>query len=44
MAETAGDILVETLIAWGVDTALGMPGDGFNGAMEASPSVRRASW
>src|SRR5687768_14744311 len=35
MAETAGDILVETLIAWGVDTVFGMPGDGINGVMEA---------
>ena len=35
MAETAGDILVDTLIAWGVDTVFGMPGDGINGVMEA---------
>src|SRR5918999_2634925 len=35
MAETAGDILVETLIAWGVDTVFGMPGDGINGVMES---------
>ena len=35
MAETAGDILVETLVAWGVDTVFGMPGDGINGIMEA---------
>src|SRR5688572_6471734 len=35
MAQTAGDILVETLIAWGVDTVFGMPGDGINGVMEA---------
>ena len=35
MAKTAGDILVETLIAWGVDTVFGLPGDGINGVMEA---------
>src|SRR5918994_1886166 len=35
MAQTTGDILVETLIAWGVDTVFGMPGDGINGVMEA---------
>jgi pyruvate dehydrogenase (quinone) len=35
MAETAADILVETLIAWGVDTIFGLPGDGINGIMEA---------
>ncbi len=35
MSETAGDILVETLIAWRVDTIFGMPGDGINGVMEA---------
>jgi thiamine pyrophosphate-dependent acetolactate synthase large subunit-like protein len=25
MAETAGGVLVDTLIAWGVDTIFGMP-------------------
>jgi len=35
MAKTAGDILVETLLAWGVDTVFGIPGDGINGVMEA---------
>lgn len=35
MADTAGDILADTLIAWGVDTIFGMPGDGINGIMEA---------
>lgn len=35
MTETAGDILADTLIAWGVDTIFGMPGDGINGIMEA---------
>ena len=35
MATTGGDVLVETLIAWGVDTVFGIPGDGVNGVIEA---------
>ena len=35
MATTASDVLVDTLIDWGVDTIFGMPGDGINGIMEA---------
>ena len=35
MAATAGDVLVETLIDWGVDVVFGLPGDGINGIMEA---------
>src|SRR4051812_43055592 len=35
MARTAGDILVQTLIDWGVDTIFGIPGDGINGVMES---------
>ncbi|HEV2123960.1 MAG TPA: thiamine pyrophosphate-dependent enzyme [Chloroflexota bacterium] len=35
MAMTAGDVLVEGLIDWGVDTIFGMPGDGINGIMES---------
>ncbi len=35
MSSTAGDVLVETIIAWGVDTIFGLPGDGINGIMEA---------
>ncbi|SDE98308.1 thiamine pyrophosphate-dependent enzyme [Terriglobus roseus] len=31
----ASDVLVERLIAWGVDTIFGLPGDGINGVMEA---------
>jgi pyruvate dehydrogenase (quinone) len=31
----ASDMLVEQLIAWGVDTIFGLPGDGINGVMEA---------
>lgn len=35
MANNAADILVESIIAWGVDTVFGLPGDGINGIMEA---------
>ncbi|HEX2114632.1 MAG TPA: thiamine pyrophosphate-dependent enzyme [Alphaproteobacteria bacterium] len=35
MAKTGGDLLVETLIRWGVDVVFGLPGDGINGIMEA---------
>lgn len=33
--QTTGDVLVETLIDWGVDTVFGLPGDGVNGIIEA---------
>jgi pyruvate dehydrogenase (quinone) len=32
---TASDVLVESLIDWGVDTIFGLPGDGINGFVEA---------
>lgn len=32
---TAADVLIETLIDWGVDVVFGLPGDGINGIMEA---------
>src|SRR5256884_5375823 len=35
MKATASDVLVETLLAWGVDTVFGIPGDGINGIIEA---------
>lgn len=35
MSRNGADILIETLIAFGVDTIYGMPGDGINGIMEA---------
>src|ERR1700732_1928231 len=35
MSHTAADILVETLLDWGVDTVFGLPGDGINGIIEA---------
>jgi pyruvate dehydrogenase (quinone)/pyruvate oxidase len=34
-ARTASDVLVDTLIDWGVDTIFGIPGDGINGVIEA---------
>jgi pyruvate dehydrogenase (quinone) len=34
-SSTASDILVETLLEWGVDTIFGLPGDGINGIIEA---------
>jgi len=34
-AATASDLMVERLMAWGVDTVFGLPGDGINGFMEA---------
>src|SRR5919206_5338920 len=35
MKTTASDVLVDTLLAWGVDTVFGIPGDGINGIVEA---------
>jgi pyruvate dehydrogenase (quinone) len=35
MGRTAADVLIETLIDWGVDTVFGIPGDGINGIMES---------
>ncbi len=32
---TASDVLVESLIDWGVDVVFGLPGDGINGFVEA---------
>ena len=36
----ASDVLVERLLAWGVDTIFGLPGDGINGVMEALRKVQ----
>jgi pyruvate dehydrogenase (quinone)/pyruvate oxidase len=33
--QTASDVFAERLIAWGVDTIFGLPGDGINGFMDA---------
>ncbi|HYP09161.1 MAG TPA: thiamine pyrophosphate-dependent enzyme [Bryobacteraceae bacterium] len=35
MATTAADILVNSLLDWGVEVVFGIPGDGINGIMEA---------
>src|ERR1700704_324445 len=35
MADTAAEVLIDTLIDWGVNTIFGLPGDGINGIMEA---------
>jgi pyruvate dehydrogenase (quinone)/pyruvate oxidase len=35
MAQTAGDILVQSLIDWNVEVIFGLPGDGINGIMES---------
>ena len=40
MARNGSDVLIDCLIAWGVDTIFGLPGDGINGVMEA---IRRRS-
>jgi pyruvate dehydrogenase (quinone) len=42
MAKTASDVLVERLLAWGVDTIFGFPGDGINGFFEALRKQRTA--
>src|SRR5207253_5863518 len=34
MAQTAADVLIDTIINWGVDVVFGLPGDGINGIME----------
>jgi pyruvate dehydrogenase (quinone) len=33
--KTSADLLIETLIDWGVEVVFGLPGDGINGIMEA---------
>jgi pyruvate dehydrogenase (quinone) len=35
MGETAADLFLDRLLAWGVDTFFGLPGDGINGLWEA---------
>src|SRR5687768_1006076 len=42
MAQTAAEVLVDTLQEWGVDTVFGLPGDGINGIMEALRKKRDA--
>ncbi len=35
MAESVGDVIVQTLINWGVNVVFGLPGDGIAGILEA---------
>ena len=35
MANTAADVLIDTIQDWGVEVVFGLPGDGINGIMEA---------
>src|SRR4029079_12879242 len=35
MATTGGDVLIETIMDWGVEVVFGLPGDGINGIMES---------
>jgi pyruvate dehydrogenase (quinone) len=35
MADTTSDVLIDTIMDWGVDVIFGLPGDGINGIMEA---------
>jgi pyruvate dehydrogenase (quinone)/pyruvate oxidase len=35
MTRTAADLLIDTIIDWGVDVVFGLPGDGINGIIEA---------
>jgi pyruvate dehydrogenase (quinone) len=41
MAKTVSDNLIERLMAWGVDTIFGFPGDGVNGIFEALRTHQR---
>jgi pyruvate dehydrogenase (quinone) len=41
MAKTGGDVLIETLLEWGVDTIFGLPGDGINGIIESLRKVEK---
>jgi len=35
MADTAADVLIDTIHDWGIDVVFGLPGDGINGIMES---------
>src|SRR5438552_3779148 len=35
MADTAADVLIDTIHDWGVEVIFGLPGDGINGIMES---------
>jgi pyruvate dehydrogenase (quinone) len=40
MAKRTSDVIVETLLDWGVDTIFGIPGDGVNGVIESLRKVQ----
>ncbi len=40
METTVGESLARRLVAWGVDTVFGLPGDGINGLMEGFRRVK----
>jgi len=42
MKQTASDVLVDTLRAWGVEVIFGLPGDGINGIIEALRKQQKA--
>ena len=41
MAKTTGDVIVEKLLDWGVDTAFGIPGDGIKLSTVAKSETSR---
>jgi hypothetical protein len=41
MADTASDVLVDRLVAWGVEVAFGLPGDGRSNPTRPSTWHRR---
>lgn len=43
MSETAADILVNSIVDWGVDIVFGLPGDGINGIMGIAAYATRQS-
>src|SRR3954447_18817118 len=40
MEEIVAEVVAKRLVAWGVDTVFGLPGDGINGLMEGFRRVR----
>ncbi len=41
MATTGADVLIDTLVAWGVEVIFGLPGDGIDGIMESLRTRRQ---
>jgi pyruvate dehydrogenase (quinone) len=42
MADTAADILIDTIYDWGIDTIFGIPGDGVNGIIKLAKKKKAA--